>query len=178
MAENVTIARPYAEAVFRLARDAKALTAWSELLKALSLAAQNPDMAEVFSNPSLSSEQRVQVTLAVVGEEKNAEFANFVRALAENERLAVLPQIYELYEQLKSTEEGVKEAVIHSAFPLDDAQLKQLVVHLESHFKSKLTARVDVDPELIGGIKVVVGDEVLDASVRGKLDVMATALKS
>jgi F-type H+-transporting ATPase subunit delta len=101
-----------------------------------------------------------------------------VGILAENERLDVLPQIQEIYEQLKSADEGVEDAVVTSAYPLDDAQLKNLMSQLEAHFGSKLQPRVEVDPALIGGIKVAVGDQVLDASVRGKLDAMATALKN
>ena len=100
------------------------------------------------------------------------------QVLAENERIEVLPQIRELFEQYKSEEEGVKDALISSAYPLDAAQLNNLVSQLETHFGCKLQPRVEVDAALIGGVRVAVGDEVLDASVRGKLDAMATALKN
>lgn len=178
MAESVTIARPYAEAVFRLAREGKALAAWSGKLEFLASIVQDVEMADVIANPKFSAAQVADLVLAVAGAEATAEVGNFVRVLAANDRLAVLPQIAELFDKLKADEEGVKEAVIHSAFAMDDAQIKVLVTQLETHFRSKLEPRVVVDQSLIGGVKVAVGDDVLDASVRGKLDAMAAALKN
>ena len=98
--------------------------------------------------------------------------------LTENKRIAVLPQISQLFEQLKAQHEGVLEAKIVSAFAMESKQLKKLIDDLEKKFKRKIEAQVSVDPELIGGIKVEIGDEILDASVRGKLEAMAVALKS
>ena len=178
MAESVTIARPYAQAVFRLAREGKALTAWSDRLQRLAAIAQDPEMANVVGNPKFSAGQVAELFVSLTGESGNKELASFIGILAENERLDVLTQIQEIYEQLKSADEGVKDAFVTSAYPLDDAQLKNLMSQLESHFDSKLQPRVEVDATLIGGIKVAVGDQVLDASVRGKLDAMATALKN
>ena len=178
MAESVTIARPYAQAVFRLARESKALTAWSDRLQRLAAIAQDPEMANVVGNPKFSAGQVAELFVSLTGESGNKELASFIGILAENERLGVLTQIQEIYEQLKSGDEGVKDAIVTSAYPLDDAQLKNLMSQLESHFGSKLQPRVEVDATLIGGIKVAVGDQVLDASVRGKLDAMATALKN
>ena len=178
MAESVTIARPYAQAVFRLAREGKALTAWSDRLQRLAAIAQDSEMAKVVRNPKFSAGQVAELFVSLTGESGNKELASFIGILAENERLDVLTQIQEIYEQLKSADEGVKEAIVTSAYPLDDAQLKNLMSQLESHFCSKLQPRVEVDTALIGGIKVAVGDQVLDASVRGKLDAMATALKN
>ena len=178
MAESVTIARPYAQAVFRLAREGKALTAWSDRLQRLAAIAQDPEMAKVVGNPKFSAGQVAELFVSLTGESGNKELASLIGILAENERLDVLSQIQDIYEQLKSADEGVKEAVVTSAYPLDDAQLKNLMSQLESHFGSKLQPRVEVDAALIGGIKVAVGDQVLDASVRGKLDAMATALKN
>ena len=178
MAESVTIARPYAQAVFRLAREGKALAAWSDRLQRLTAVAGDADMAKVVGNPKFSAAQVAELFVSLSGEAGNAELASFVGILAENERLDVLPQIAEIYEQLKSAEEGVKDALVTSAYPLDDEQLKKLMSQLESHFGSKLQPHVEVDAALIGGVKVAVGDQVLDASVRGKLDAMATALKN
>ncbi|QWT46997.1 F0F1 ATP synthase subunit delta [Azospira inquinata] len=178
MAESVTIARPYAEAVFRLAREGKTLAQWSDTLKLLATIAKDPEMVQCMGNPELSSEQLTQLFVSLSKGEGNQDLVGFVRVLAENDRLVLLPQIQELYEQLKGAEEGIKEAVIYSAFPLDDAQVKNLMGQLESHFQSKLQPRVVVDQALIGGVKVAVGDQVLDASVRGKLEAMATALKN
>ena len=108
----------------------------------------------------------------------NEEGRNLIMLMAENDRLDVLPQVSELFEQLKSQYEGVLDAKIVSAFALNGGQLRQLVANLEQKFKHKINAKVSVDPELIGGVKVEIGDEVLDTSVRGKLEAMAVALKS
>ncbi len=178
MAETVTIARPYAQAVFRLARESKSLTAWSDRLQRLAAIAQDSEMAKVVGNPKFSAGQVAELFVSLSGEPGDQELTAFVGLLAENERLSVLTQIQEIYEQLKSADEGVKDATIFSAFPLDDAQLKNLMSQLETHFGSKLQPHVEVDAALIGGVKVAVGDQVLDASVRGKLDAMATALKN
>lgn len=178
MAESVTIARPYAQAVFRLARESKSLKAWSDRLQRLAAIAQDAEMTKVVGNPKFSARQVADLFVSLSGEPGNQELTSFIGILAENERLDVLTQIQEIYEQLKSKDEGVKEAVISTAFPLNDAQLKNLMSQLESHFSSKLQPLVEVDATLIGGIKVAVGDQVLDASVRGKLDAMATALKN
>ena len=178
MAESVTIARPYAQAVFRLAREGKALAAWSDRLERLAVIARDPEMARIVGNPKFSSGQVAELFVSLTGEAGSPELAAFVTILAENERLDVLTQIQEIFEQLKGADEGVKDAIIASAYPLDDAQLKNLMSQLETHFSSKLQPRVEVDPALIGGVRVAVGDQVLDASVRGKLDAMATALKN
>ena len=178
MAESVTIARPYAQAVFRLAKERGSLATWSDRLQRLVAIAQDPEMAKVVGNPKFSAAQVAEVFISVSGEPTDSELISFIGLLAENERIEVLPEIRELFEQFKSEEEGVKDALICSAFPLDAAQLNNLVSQLEVHFSCKLQPRVEVDAALIGGVKVAVGDEVLDATVRGKLDAMATALKN
>ena len=178
MAESVTIARPYAQAIFRLARENKALAAWSNRLQRLVAIAQDPQMTKVVGNPKFSAGQVADLFVSLSGEPDSQELASFIGVLAENERLDVLMQIQEIYEQLKGEDEGVKDALVTSAYPLDDVQLKNLMSQLETHFGSKLQPRVELDAALIGGVKVAVGDQILDASVRGKLDAMATALKN
>jgi len=178
MAESLTVARPYAEAVFRLGRESSKLADWSGWLGRLSLIANESAMQDCFGNPKLSSRQVTDLVVGVLGVEAPQALSRFIEVLAENGRLALLPEIQSLFEELKSEEEGVKEAHIISAFPMDDAQVKQVMPVLEQHFSSKLKPRVTVEPSLIGGIKVVVGDEVFDASVRGQLDAMAVALKN
>ena len=178
MAESVTIARPYAQAVFRLARENGKLEAWSDRLQRLALIALDAEMTKVIGNPKFSAPQVAELFVSLAGESGDAEFARFVATLAENERLAILPEIRDLYEQLKDADAGVKDALITSAYPLDDRQLNDLMRQLEAHFGAKLQPHVEVDPELIGGVKVAVGDQVVDTSVRAKLDAMALALKN
>ena len=177
MAETVTIARPYAEAVFRTAKEQGALAGWSARLTRLAAIAQDGEMAEIVGNPKLSVEQVSQLFISLA-DDNDAVLGNFIRVLAENRRLALLPEISRLFEIAKSQEEGVKEAVVQTAFPIDAAQVSALMQQLESHFGSKLAPKVVIEPELIGGVRVAVGDQVLDASVRGKLEAMATALKN
>jgi len=178
MAESVTIARPYAQAVFRLGKESQSLAAWSDRLKRLSAIALDPEMAKVLGNPKLSAGQVADLFVSLSGEAHNDELSALVGVLAENERFDIVPQICEIFEEFKSADEGVREAEIVSAYPLDDALLGPLVKQLESHFGGRLQPRVKVDASLIGGVRVAVGDQILDASVRGKLDAMATALKN
>ncbi|HEX9812827.1 MAG TPA: F0F1 ATP synthase subunit delta, partial [Burkholderiales bacterium] len=175
MAENLTLARPYAEAAFELARARGNLEPWEQALARMAQVVSDPQMRQCIGNPKFSAEQLAQVFIDVSG--KLADDAkNFVHILVENERLPVLPEILELFVRLKNAHEGVKQAQVTSAFPLDDAALKKLIAELEPRFKCKLEASVSVDPELIGGVRVAVGDEVIDASVRGKLATMTAAL--
>jgi len=177
MAETVTIARPYAEAVFRTAQEAGALDAWFSRLERLALIAKDEEMAEIIGNPKLSAGALAQLFISLMGD-NDATLGNFIRVLADNERLALLPEIAQLFGELKSAAEGIQEAVVETAFPLSETELKSLVPQLETHFKTRLAPKVVVDAGLIGGVRVAVGDQVLDASVRGKLDAMSAALKN
>ena len=178
MAESVTIARPYAQAVFRLARESGTLAAWSDRLQRLVAVAHDPQMASVLDNPKFSATQVSELLMSLSGDSGNAELASFIGMLAANERLNVLAEINEIFTQLRSADAGVRDAIVKSAFALDAAQLQALTSQLEAHFGSRLAPHVEVDPTLIGGVRVTVGDQVLDASVRGKLEAMASALKN
>jgi len=182
MAENVTLARPYAEAAFQLAKAGNALQAWSDVLARLSAVAATSEMEECMGNPRLSAAQLAQLCLDVAASggklDLSADQQNFVRVLADNDRLVVLGEIAALFEELKHGHDGIKDAEISSAFALDDATLKNLVTDIERKFGCRIQATVKVDAELIGGVRIAVGDEVIDASVRGKLAAMATALKN
>ncbi len=176
MAEKVTIARPYAEAAFKLAREKNQLEAWSQMLRLLDLLVQDASVARCISDPNVSTEQLQGLILGICGEQLDGAGRNFVQALEQNNRLALLPEIRAMFEALRLEHEGELEAEIHSAFAIDDAQVAQLVKKLESKYQRKVRAQVSVDAKLIGGIKIVVGDNVVDATVRGKLDAMSAAL--
>ncbi|MDR1848508.1 MAG: F0F1 ATP synthase subunit delta [Zoogloeaceae bacterium] len=184
MAESVTVARPYAEAAFRAAKEKGALNAWNENLQRLALAAQDRKVVAVIGSPVITVEQLVDFFLGLLEQDKQGKqgndpvFCNFVKTLAENERLTLLPEIASLFAAEKAAEEGIREAVVASAFPLSEPDLKTLLPQLEAHFKTKLAPVVKVDADLIGGVRVTVGDQVLDASVRGKLDAMTIALRN
>ena len=178
MAELTTIARPYAEAAFRLARDANALPAWSEMLRLAGAVIVDPRIAGALDNPRLTAADKEALILSVCGERLDPLGRNFVRVLVEADRVALMPQIQALFETLKNDIEGVANARIDSAFPLDDAQVGELKAALERHFGKKIEATVNVDPALIGGARITVGDTVIDASVEAQLHAMATQLRS
>ena len=179
MAENVTLARPYAEAAFQLAQSSSdALASWSDALAKLSVITARPEMAECIANPKVESSQLSQIYLEAAGGKLTPDQQSFIGVLVENDRLVVLPEIAALFDDLKASAEGVKHAEITSAFPLDDATLKNIVAELETKFACRLKVTVKLDSELIGGVRMAVGDEVIDASVRGKLAAMAIALKN
>ena len=178
MAENFTLARPYAEAVFALARERSCVAAWAEVLDKLAIAAADEAMRECMLNPRLQDEQLVNLLVEVAGVSLTSDQRGFVQLLVENNRAVLLPEIRHLFILRKNEEEGVRDAVVSSAFPIDVALQKQLTADLEAYFGARLRISVVVDPDLIGGIRVAVGDEVIDASVRGKLATMAAALKN
>jgi len=178
MAELVTIARPYAEAVFRIAKEKGSLAPWSERLALMSAIAQDPQMQSCIANPGLTAGKKADLVQTLCGAKADGDATKLIQVLAENERLSLMPHIANLFESLKSVEEGIKDATVFTAFPLDAAQQQKLVADLETRFKSKLKVTVAIDPSLIGGVKVVVGDQVLDLSVRAKLESMQTALKN
>jgi F-type H+-transporting ATPase subunit delta len=176
MAETVTIARPYAEAAFKLAHEQNRLEPWSQMLGLLEFVTKDAEVARCISDPNVTAQELEGLILGVCGERLDGAGRNFVQVLVHNDRLAVVPEIRAMFEQLRLEQEGVLEAEIYSAFAIDDAQVAQLVNKLESKYKRKVRAQVSIDPSLIGGVKIVVGDKVVDATVRGKLDSMSSAL--
>ena len=175
MAENVTLARPYAGAIFALADADGELGRWSQTLAVMAVVAATPELRAATGNPNLSADQVYGLFAGACGD-LATEAQNLTRVLIENGRLATLPEIRDVYEELKNEREGVVEAVITSAYPLDSGQLSELVAELEKRFKRKVNPQVNVDAGLIGCVRMQVGDEVIDGSVRGKLAAMAVAL--
>lgn len=175
MAELATIARPYAEALFGVAQSGD-LTAWSDLVSEMAQVAAHPDVKGFISNPTIADQEVVATFLTLLKSNVPAEAKNFVRMLVENNRLVLLPEIAEQFHDLVNARRGAADADIASAFELSDAQLKDLVTVLEKKFGRKLIPTVTVDNSLIGGVRVVVGDQVLDTSVRAKLQKMHATL--
>ena len=174
MAEIATIARPYAEALFKAAGAQAA--ALSAEVGALAAVAADEQLRQFADNPKTSPEQVFGVVLGVVNRPLSAAAQNFLRAVLDNGRLAALPEIASQFHALVNARSGVSDALIESAFPIEAAQWPDVVATLEQRFSRKLNARVELRPELIGGIRVIVGDEVLDASVKARLDHMKVAL--
>jgi len=179
MAENATVARPYAEALFRVAQAGKEsfkLAAWSELVSELAQIGSHPELQAYARNPKVAERDVIATIVSLVKSPLNTEAQNFLTMLVENGRLSLLPEIGTQFQQLKNSLEGAADAVITSAFDLSPAQVVELIATLEKKFSRKLNPVVSVDPALIGGVRVVVGDEVLDTSVQAKLQHMRAAL--
>jgi len=178
VAEPSTIARPYAEAAFRLADAQGKLADWSAALANLSAVAADERVRAAISDPNLPDAKVAGLIIAILAGKLAGETENFVRVLAENGRLDVLAEIRAQYEALKNEREGVVEAEISTAFEMDPAQLADLVGRLEKKTGRKVRARVSVDKSLIGGVKIAIGDKVIDGSARAQLGALETALKA
>jgi F-type H+-transporting ATPase subunit delta len=178
MAEPSTIARPYAEAAFRLANAQGKLAEWSTALANLAAVAADERVRGAVGDPNLPAAKVAGLIIAILAGKLSGEAENFVRVLAENGRLGVVTEIRTHYEALKNEREGTVEAEVHTAFEMDPAQLADLVSRLEKKTGRKVKARVSVDKSLIGGVKVVIGDKVIDGSVRAQLSALENALKA
>ena len=178
MAELATVARPYAEAAFELARDRQALPVWSEMLRFAATIVGDERVARALDNPRLDSAAKESLLLSIGGDRFNDEGRNFVRVLVEGERVGMLPQIAAMFETLKNEAEATANATIESAFELTDAQVAELKSALEKRFGKKIETTVTVNPGLIGGARVTVGDAVLDGSVQAKLAAMHAQLRA
>ena len=172
MAELATIARPYAEAAFGLARDERALPAWSEMLRFASTIVTDPRVTKALDNPRLDNAAKESLLLSIGGDRFGAQARNFIHVLVEGERVSLLPQIAEMFETLKNDAEATATATIESAMELTEVQVAELKAALEKRFGRKIETTVTVNPDLIGGARVTVGDAVLDGSVQAKLAAM------
>jgi len=178
MAEPTTVARPYAEAAFRLAEGAGVLGKWSEMLGALAQVAQDARVQAAIADPNLSDARAAGLFISILAGKLSGDAENFVRVLAENGRLGLLPEIRSQFEALKNASEGVLEAEVHSAFELSDAQVADLVQRLEKKTGRKVRAKVEIQKDLIAGVRIVLGDKVIDGSARAQLGALETALKA
>ena len=176
MAELTTVARPYAEAIFRSAVDAKGVVGFGVKLKALGAVAANAQMASLLGNPNVSAKQKAELMASVVGDGVPEALANAVLVLIGNGKASLLPFIAEHFERLQRDHDGVVKAVITSAFPMSDADKAGMVEALAKKYGKRVEAEVKVDESLIGGARVQVGDDVVHASVRDTLNQMAQAL--
>jgi len=174
MAELATIARPYAEALFLASKaDLSATAAWLDELAAI---AGNAQLLQLADNPKITSEQVFDVIKGVAKSQLTPAAQNFLHAVIENGRLSALPEMAAQFREHLNKQNGSSDAVVYSAFDIDAAALANVAQLLEKRFGRKLNVSVKLQPELIGGIRVVVGDEVLDTSVKARLDQMKVAL--
>ena len=177
MAEAITIARPYAVAAFRLAKEKNALANWSDMLNFVAQVVANEQMKAYIDDPKVNAADIEKAVLTVANGKVDEQVNNLIKLLVEYRRLTVMPDIAAAFDELKAQDEGVLEAEITAASQPSDADIAGVVKRLEAKFGKKVEASVKVDPELLGGIKIVVGDTVIDASVRGQLQQLAYTLK-
>jgi F-type H+-transporting ATPase subunit delta len=175
MAEIATIARPYAEALLKAAKPAD-LEALAAQVNAMGAVAAHPQLRDLAGNPNVTDAQVFDVVGAVAGVSLSEPAKNLLRTVIDNGRIPALPEIAAQFHALVNARSGVSDALIESAFPIEAAQLPGVVAALEKRFGRKLNPSVVIAPELIGGIRVTVGDEVLDTSVASRLDNMKVAL--
>ncbi len=174
MAELATIARPYAEALFKATKSDLAGTAvW---LDAVAAVAAHPQLQQFASNPQASAAQVFDLLSSVAKVSLPVQGKNFLETVIDNGRVNALPEVAAQFRTLKNAQSGTFDATVYSAFPIDSAALADVSTLLEKRFGRKLNLQVALQPELIGGIRVVVGDEVLDTSVKARLDQMKAAL--
>lgn len=177
MSERMTLARPYAEAVFELAQERGKLAQWSQALSFLALVAQDPQMAAIIANPRVGAERLAGLILDLGRKYLDEDSANFVRLLIANHRLPLLPEITQLFEQLKADAERSVDVEIVSAQALSDAQVKKIASALKRRLHREVRVSTRLDPNLVGGMIIRAGDLVIDGSVIGRLRALTSYLR-
>lgn len=178
MAQLTTLARPYARAAFETAQAAGNLALWSQMLGTLGAVVRDEKVAALLASPARGAEQKAQVLVDLCGEALDEQGRNFVRVLAENKRLNLLPEIHELFEELKAEQERVLDVDVVSAFEMSEGAKDKLAQALTARLQRDVKIHTRVDGSLIGGLVVRAGDVVIDGSVRGRLHKLAEALNS
>lgn len=176
MAENITIARPYAQAIFSLAQEQGDLKGWSEMLQFAAAVAADEEMVAVIDSPRFDSGQLADLFIEIGGDKLNDAGKNMIRVLAENDRLSVLPEVAELFEAERAAVEGTIVAEVTSATALNDAQKQSIAEALKKRLGRDVTLECQIDESLLGGAIIRAGDVVIDGSVVGKLEKLTSAL--
>ena len=175
MAELATIARPYAEALFKAVRLSDAQSVGTQIGELAQIAADE-QLRRFADDPRTAAKQVFDIVSTATKTALGEPVKNLLGLVLENGRLTALPEIAAQFKALLNARSGSSDAIVYSAFAIDDSALVDVVTSLEKRFGRKLNARVEIDADLIGGIRVVVGDEVLDTSVKARLEQMKVAL--
>src|SRR5690348_15117044 len=176
MTDKVTIARPYAKAAFNEAQGARQLGQWADALRTGAAVIEDPRVAQLLGDPRVTPAQLADFVIGVAANGLNETGQNFVRTLAENRRLAYLPEISVLFDELKDQAEGIVDVTVTSAAPLDAQQQQALSAALQRKLKRNVRLHCETDPTLIGGAVLRAGDLVIDGSLRSRLDRIAFEL--
>jgi F-type H+-transporting ATPase subunit delta len=176
MADRSTIARPYAKAAFRQAQASSQLDRWSTLLDRAAAGVADARVASLIGNPRVTPVQLAELVTSIAGENLNDQQQNFLRVLADNRRLRILPDIARLFQSMKDDAEGTVDVTVTSAAAMQDSEREQIAAALAKRFGRKVRVHTSVDPELIGGAVVRAGDLVIDGSIKSRLERMAFEL--
>ncbi len=176
MSESITIARPYAQAAFEEAQKLNDLKGWSEILVGLAAAAQNAELGSLLANPNVDRAQLAGLMILIAGDALTAQQKNFIRVLADNRRLGVLPAISDSFEALRAEAEKTANVVVESAFELSPAQQQKITSALKNRMGREIRLSCEVKQDLLGGIVIRAGDKVIDGSAVTRLGELATAL--
>ncbi len=176
MAELTTIARPYAQAVFKHAQENDSFDQWSDMLESASSVVQDSAMCEAMASARLSREQIISMLIDVCADALNDQGRNLIRLLDENDKLTLLPEIATVYEQYRAEAEQTVEAKMVSAYPVSESQQEMIAAALAKRLGSKVSLDVSVDQTLLGGAVIRAGDMIIDGSVQGKLNKLASTM--
>lgn len=173
---HANIARPYAQALFNLAKNEKSENKWLEILANLKQIVESNDFSLLINNPMVDNEEQLDLIKAILKSEASIEVVNLLKVLVENGRLIVLSDIYSIFRELVLEDQKRADAVIESAYDVSQSQKDEFERLLSDKFGKKITARIKVNPELIAGVKITIDDKVIDGSVKGRLTNLATQL--
>ncbi len=177
MAELATIARPYAEAIFELAKETDQFDNWTAALHFLKLVVEDPTMVSVITNPQVDKNTLTQIWLDIGGAELNEAGINLVKILVKNHRLLAIPQIASQYETLKAQYQGYLEVEIASPYPVTTQQQQSIETILQRRLGKSAHLQITTDESLLGGWLIRAGDQVIDLSVKGRLHKLAAELR-
>ncbi len=178
MAELSTLARPYARAAFEYAHGKGELTGWSGALTTAAAVSRDTRVATMLASPAHTAEQQAAAMVELCGDALAAEHQNFIKVLATNKRLPLLPEICELFEQLKAEQERSVDVTVVSAYEMEDAAEQNLAQVLSKKLEREVKVETQVDASLLGGVVIRAGDLVIDGSVRGRLNKLSEAMNS
>ena len=177
MADLATLARPYANAAFDVARGSAQLSVWARFLGLMAAATAEPKLHTLIGSPSVKATRKAEIISGLCGDDVTDVVSRFVRVLAENKRLALLPNIFAQFEALRAQEEKSLDVEVVSAFEMSDAEMQALTVALKTRFDRDVRLESSVDASLLGGAIIRAGDTVIDGSIRGKMKKMTETLQ-
>ena len=176
MSEFTTAARPYAKAAFEAAQAESKQAEWSDALQFIDAVVCNDDFVAVIDNPSMGAEAKGDILVDICGDKLSETQKNFIKVMAENSRLMLMPEIVVLYEALRATAENTVEATAIAAYALSDAQVQSMTDALKKKLGCDVTLTTEVDSSLIGGVIIRAGDLVIDGSTQAKIGSLTQAV--